>query len=928
MVRTTKRGGGRKTTKPRFVIRKIKRAREPRLSKRTRVFRMKTLPSVPFTTITRAGERINVGIEKGKGSFLIQEELAEIIREDRVHEVINVTIESFISWIQIETPDMPEERIIEIKDFIEKFTELKKEDSYYGQLLFEDAGELFDAAKVEIDNLSDRLFLFDVVDREILGETPSEPSASRLSSEDQIKLKNEVFGDVDEIKEHVKGKLLDSIYTYVYNYGTEKAPSGLGKHFTKARTIALLFRDYIDSNFDTLEGIISLRHDGTKLTEVILPGVPEKTDLKEVIKEYLSDTNVDDINKDNLDSFIGAMEMKIQSLTDSCSRPENKNDFLKCSVEYLNTNKNTYEPFWKQSGEEENIWYRTGIRSQALSMKATPYDKKMSNILDLILEPTHDFTKDRVSGSVPLEIKSLVEEYKTALGDDMIILGTDFERKNYLHYSSIYDNSSNLHVYSYSNNLTNENKKGDLYKEVQGLVEKFIKTESVVRDARGTIFLEKLFNITKVARSAEIAIDAFGKGKIETGGNFMVDYPTQVFKIPVITPKGTNNSIENDPLSIMKEFVKVGYTTKDKTRGSVFAEDWKAGQKYIEGDKIKVTVKIPKTQIEETIQELSVKNIENVMKKVIKAKGIFPHVKKRIMWTLLNLKRSGDQGQALYAGEIKGVFDTLDFLAATFASSKTIPYLINSDSLKTLFIMIDTKETYAVFTQKLKIWAKNNGLDKIIPEIVDGISGIKDENAKRNILGYLRELYSMGLKLKSSFQTKSIAAGAVRDFINNIKGKIVEKLNNVASKSGRDTPITTTSFIRSQLSVFLYKNTLLYLCRNFFGLISRLHQALKIINIKLENIASKITVNKFNEFKTRCINQTVDILKEIFPGLIDIPEGVDYKQILEVFKTALIDINEKLFVNSNMNLEDTVYIQEFFDFMNTFIDVIRPNLSI
>lgn len=884
---------------------------------------MKAPPPVPFSMTTRGGTDRATAVEITKKLFLMEGDMRDLLKVNDTYQDwtnLEVLVKTFTSWlkdneVRLLTPpfvgllgwrEIPFETKVDIINYIKGYASLKKQDSYYERILFGDVEDAIEDTRRDVKEFSNRKAV-DSALQDIDDMIGNEQWLSNLEQYKHIE-------DLEEIVESVKYSLLDDMYEYVYDHCIER-----GVFYRKSQMLAHIIYNYVGDNFTNLQSMIQIKYDGltNKLSNIGLPSLDEGgrtviNDLKAVINEYLSRYPIEE---DTFDEFVSNLTSEPSPL------PSNQEcgNILSCAAQHaIRTLPDTYREMWNRP-------MVVGVQSQALVMKALTEDEIIRNKLNLLLEPRHDFTKLRAGESVRSEVEKLVDEYKSVLpGSETVSFESGFERKNYLDISSTYDNSSNLHVFSYENKLTSEKKTGDFYNGIKSLIETFIQNTPVVLDAKGTVFLKKLFNVQKEAKSVEIAIDATGKGKIEASGTFLVDYPNDIFRIPKIPPTKITEAgvlMREDALKNMKEYIKVGIKSKKE-----FKEDWRKGTGYNKDDSVRVTG-TEKTGTNWDISELSVDKLSDMMKKIRENPKLNLQDRKKAMWSFLNLKRSGDQGQALYAKNISGVFDTLDFLAASFTSINQIPYMVNSDNLKTLFVMFDINETYEQFENSLRSWVGrlDQPLSGILINVIDSIKTITmNENEKKNILGYIKELYSLGLALKGKFSGKSELAGKVKEFIRNIIEKIIEKRS--IGNDGRTGQVTTYTFIKSQVSVILYKSKLVSLCKNFFGLISRLHQAVKFFRVKLYMLTDYFaTSSEFTYFKESCLEGFKGIIETVLPGLFSMRGSLaDYIDIMTEFSTAITSIKNQLFSVSNISPDDLMYVEEFFGFMNTITTVFKP----
>jgi hypothetical protein len=842
--------------------------------------------------------------------------------------------------------------IIDVTDrsFNYYVTDVKVEDYYYGTLLTEDMDTIIEGMKT-------------VTSAEMV--IPTE-----LTRESNL-------------YNHVKTRFLDTVFKWIY----DKLPTQGRGSYPLARGIALTIRNFMETKYDdwyyenpthvfTTLADFKIFPSGTTLGQLVekYKGAIESKiptnvlqDLNEEYKQY-----VNDVVKfyQETESVVGeAVELatrliakgNAQGLRNEYeSSPNVFRDFLNLhtpprqplSMAALDISKPRRVRITKRKspgvtrrktyGRRRPSIISRAIRQRNMSLR----DNKLNweNKLAMVLEPRHDFVAGRYSDvdniDIPETIERLTNDYIGAHSGKSLSINTkggDFERRNYLEYSAEFDSTRHLQVFGYdAKNITDEKKGGDFYQSVKSIVEQFILNKPVVRDAKGSLFLKKIFKMDKESKTAEIAIDgASGTGmEINQDGIILVNYKDNIFKIPNIEPSKYNVDFMNQDKVIpsINNLAKLNFGIQNKKGERTGG--WSVHQKYNKGDKIYVLDE-RRRKNQQLYDRITVANLAKTMDLISKDSSLTPNKRDIAYWACLNLKRAGDQGQALYAKEIGGVFDTLDFLAAAYASLQGVDYLVNSDALKSLYMKITTEISYEDFKTTFINWAvrlgTKSGSDVVaswVPNLIGWTDGnrVMKENSKMDFLSMMKELIGVAITIKGTVDGKQ---GEIKNNFDKFFGFIREvstKLSNAASRQS-----STISTLKNKANLYASylasKKSMITFFETTFKFISRLNAALILLIKNIGRFSVDLGID-IREVLISVVTPLLRLLDEIFPNIIQFTtttQSNTIEQFLTDFLTSiqnteiegfLDDLIEKKRLTEQFRDKYVMEIGEFFDFIN------------
>jgi len=808
-----------------------------------------------------------------------------------------------------------------------------KNDFYYGNSLFEDMEELVEQMVRENDQLyglvsqieSPGVYDFSTVTKDPGLTIPFRFEAFNDAEEGfgtPVRAEFTVpFFEGEECREHLKGKFLDNIFGMVYRYSL-----GRTRHYTQANAIAFSIRYFMDLQYDRLGEVYPPR-DMNDIFNVY----PTRggTSLAETVDAYVYFLNLGT----TVEAIPGILQFyqlmksqldNIQNMVNLGVRQQLATQFLKQINDNLSYNTPDFD-LSEEYGTGSLIMSRSLRTVRQKNMQTRDPVTNYENRLSMVLEPRHDFMKERVKGfNIEKTIERITEDYiKSHSSKFDIISRGDFEKKNYIEYSTAFDNPRHLQSFGYEKRLTLEGKKGDFYKAVRWLVEQFISKRPLVRDAKGTVFLKKLFDITKENKTMEVTVDgASGSLKIESSGKIAVDYGRDLFKLPSITPSGVNPDLITGSRAVntMNKTAKVAFGIKRKKK--VVANDWVPGLEYKKDDTVYINIR------NDTIDKITVANLSEKIKAYSTDKSLSPAQRDIGIWTCLNMKRVGDQGQVLFAKEIFGVFETLDFLAAAFASIKGVDYVVNSDQQRNLYVKIKRELSYREFKTELIAWAVRTGsqtnyaaLGSIIPNMIEFLeTAIPTEGERMDYMALVREMIGIGSVLNKSLndaykgKLKEYIGRFFEEFINNLSRSVVE---GIPLEKAVDKLETYTD---SQLKILFTRQALTTFCKTNFAVFSRLNSAMRFLKGGVERLQQTLQDSIPEELFRICYKPISDFVDQIFPGAGDIVTR------LMTGKELLLRLVENMrgrILYADVDPEKMIYVYEFFEFFDLYIEIFK-----
>ena len=798
-------------------------------------------------------------------------------------------------------------------------TNIKREDFYFGNVMFGD-----------LDNLADKM---------VRGE-----------------FRRDVLDDVD-IDIDFQNRFVDHIYNLVFQYINKDIARG-GIHYTKAKAIATVVRSFIDEYYVEmmdLEQPGSSKEIFTDIGALLIPrmgNIPLR-DLVDEMVQRVKEEGIDNLYQ-FLGEFTGRMEVYLKNLVfnQMVVGVNGITMFLIGLMEMVNMN----QALKQIELTESPIMPLARPSLKLMSMETGNAKTNLENKLCMVLEPIHDFSYERtkirgVADIIQRLTSKYISSHKTP---QTISTSGEFERRNYIEYSAEFDEPRYVQAFSYQGRLTNETKKGEFYKAVRWVVEQFIMNRPLVRDAKGTVFLEKLFNIKKESKSVEIAIDgASGGMEIGSSGILLVDYPRDIFKIPMLGSKDKSPKLYtgDDAVRIMNHVGKLTFGIEDSSGGKRRL-NWRSGDKYTAKEKIFVENFI--TGKREKYSVISVANLSKSMASVEKLKTLAPWEKDLAYWSLLNLKRAGDQGQALYAQKIDGVFETLDFLAAAFASSRGVDYLVNSDSLNVLYMKIKQDIKYPDFKRQLSALifrtAVKEGYEDL-PKIMEGIINFAEklpaetgkgvDETRMDFLSIAKELLGVGVVLRSNFVQAN--KGKIAERMNSFFKEFTNRLAFVDFQESRSRGNSLRNIIDSYLQFLYQKKLITKFFDSNFQFISRLNGALTLLKKKIGRLSERGYLRSNKELKLlireKCVLPVLGFINEIIPGVstldfvlsngkkISISPNLGdrtetYRRIFKEVKERLPNFIEDI-DSSKTNEVIVPQSEEFFDLVSNYIELVE-----
>lgn len=802
----------------------------------------------------------------------------------------------------------------------------KKSTFFYGNVLFEDFHDLVD----EIGDRNSQLYaLLNGIDDGNRYNFSAMMHVRDLNLSMQTRVFNDSvdeqgssvhqtvtipFFDRAECESYLKSQFLDGMFTMVYNYSKQR-----DQHPTRAKGIAFSIRHYMDISYENFREIYPPK-DEYELDKVLLS---EGVSLSSVIDTYINLLNRGSTNAEiqSMLEFYTIIQTGLNQMFANLAQQ---------FVLQINRQLGTWAPQIDLFTGVEDFPRPALVTVQNRNLDTMDTKTNYENKLAMILEPRHDFKAERGKGenvrkTVDRVTNNYIDSHKRK---NVVDTGGEFERRNFIEYSSTFDDTRLLQCFSYEKKkITNETAKGEFYTAIRWLVESFILGRPLVRDANGTIFLKKLFGIKKESKSAEITIDgASGSGmKIESNGQILVDYANDIFKLPTITPSLQSPILVtgSDAVKKIKTIGKLqfGIKRKEKGKGVVIANEWTPGIEYKVNDVVFLNVR------GEDYDLISVPNLSRSIKTIEGDKSLTPWERDIAVWSCLNMKRAGDQGQALFAREIGGVFETLDFLAAAFASVKGIDYMVNSDKMRSLFVKVQREMNYQDFKEQTIRTAVRLGqqsqyqqLATIVPNIIAfAEKNIPQDEPRMDFLSLLMEMVGVGVTLKASLD--EAYKGKLKGYIKNFFEELIQKL----SVSNLDMPVDKVvdrleSATDAQLLTLFKGQALASFCKTNFAVFSRFNGAMVYLKNGFERLMqSNVGVDQetMEEFFTICSSPIAQFIDEIFPGVGNIVDRLSYAR--DVLMGLIANMRDRLLF-ANVDPEKMIYAEEFFDFFKLYLE--------
>lgn len=780
-----------------------------------------------------------------------------------------------------------------------------------------------------------------------------------------------------DVFEHVKTRFLDSLYQWVYSALPRQ------RRWQAARSVALVLRNYVDAqyemfyntpyiqfedfnSFPILPGYVTLGQLVNYYSESIKNGTPVNTGELDMYGNFvmvitqLMETAIETVVEQLMPKMqLQSAQTFVQAAYDAGSAMDvTDREFFNSmhvppllAARALKVSKKrrfriSKRKRTKSSGKKNYRKRKTSIISRAVRQRnMSDRDPRVSweNKLSMVLEPRHDFVAGRYKNAgnfvVSKTVERLTNDYINAHRGPRLPVNTNgsFERKNYLEYSAEFDDSRYLQVYGHDNPIADESTKGIFYASIKEFVEKYIIGKPVVRDAKGTSFLRHLFGVIKESKSAEIAIDA-ASGNMEIGqdGIILVDYPNEIFKIPQITPSGYDPqlTVGQDAVGQITNIGKFSFGISHMGGGT---PGWNSGTPYSSGDRIVVEDRRVLNDRNNGVihDKLSVTNLVQSMVKINRDKQITPEQRDIAFWSCFNFKRAGDQGQALYAQKIGGVFDTLDFLAAAYASVKNIDYMVNSNSLNNLYVRVKTIMSYSEFKISLISWAERTAvatkfsqMQAVIPNLITDVEReFSDDERRMNFLSMFRELVGSTAEIYGSLQGKIEVIG---QNLEKFFGFISSAETHLAiSTAGLDRPSAAGSKLKNaavKYASYLTANrTICSFFESTFKFISRINAAVTFLNTKLEKTPG------LNSYLAGVVRPLIVLLNRIFEGIVDIERiapGSDLETSIYGMLNAIQNTELETLLDRFKDLQKPERRAQYTEGFGEFFDLIRNLITL
>lgn len=341
-----------------------------------------------------------------------------------------------------------------------------------------------------------------------------------------------------------------------------------------------------------------------------------------------------------------------------------------------------------------------------------------------------------------------------------------------------------------------------LIEEVSGL----ILNRSLFKDAGGSVFLgriddlrgvkekptgfdELIANIQNSTDFAERLFDGAGQSVItesvppNSRHVIKVEYEKEVFK----TPKKLSEKINDIEIRIERDSLETVSNNKIRILPSIYNRDVSIAGKQVTYT-IKLPVRIDKTfkyvdfQFEPVVYDLSllIRYYLVLKKETNKPSDLTDDICDSVIWTLLNLKRMGDHGQAERAkiGEENstGIFESGDQLAAAYGMMIETPTIATYSrrGYGNHFIFYGANLDLGQLKKMIEDYIKVLGESDVKTPLSEKLGGLvsDDEVTKKEAQKLLTLTSAIG-KLQTASQNK--------DF-NKIFNRIVSKFNEMATK--------------------------------------------------------------------------------------------------------------------------------------------------
>lgn len=364
-------------------------------------------------------------------------------------------------------------------------------------------------------------------------------------------------------------------------------------------------------------------------------------------------------------------------------------------------------------------------------------------------------------------------------------------------------------------------------RDIIGMFATYFGNRRVFRDAKGTTLIGHLESsnqeIAKLNGSknfAEKLFDGNGPNKLSDRDVLKTDYIKQVFNAPSVyaTEVAKHYTMSKTPYILTQP------------------------QMTNKGDQI-FPYQTRKFVIKDGTKEIefgpSVKEMSMIMKYYMNKKNY------EMFWVMLNLKRSGDHGQAERAYEEGGVFETLDHLAAAYAIMIDVP---------TIFTYSDKKQNIIgdfILT----------GVDLYISDVLIMISEFI--NAKGELIEGL---------LNSVLPNGSIMRETLRDVVSRYEDSRAESIDSIQNEA---------------------EKTLLL---NYYELCSTLIQFVKYLEEnkkQLTNLFDK-SVGKFTTLlrsvSSRSRTDQQPPFKVLLDGMMTLSNFTKYKKVIRSFTSLMVKI--------------------------------------